>query len=105
MSVNRFEPGITSNAALTPQGAPAVEEVVMGESYAERAAGEGPLPGTEDDSELVGEDEKSSAAGARKEHGGDFTTMPTAGAGAFPVTMAADDMTDDETPADQEAER
>jgi hypothetical protein len=77
----------------------------MSESYVERAAREGPLPGTEDDSELVGEDDKKAAAGARKEHGSDYIAMPTPGAGAYPVPMAADDMTDDTAPADQEVER
>lgn len=83
----------------------------MGESYAERAAREGPLPGTEDDSELVGEDDKKAAAGARKEHGSDYMAMPAPGAGAYPVPMAADDLMDDDVvddetaPADQEAER
>lgn len=48
----------------------------------EQVRREGPLPKVDDDSELVGKEDKS---GVAKEHGADFVTIPARGAGAFPV--------------------
>jgi hypothetical protein len=73
----------------------------MSDSYIDRIKREGPLPKAEDDSELVGKDDKK--GGAAAEHGADFVTLPVAGAGAFPVPNpappdheAADGQADDE---------
>jgi hypothetical protein len=81
----------------------------MSESYAERASREGPLPKADDDSELVGEENKSAADknndGVAQEHGADYVTLPSPGAGAFPVPTATGTEEDEGSPADQEAER
>jgi len=85
----------------------------MSDSYIDRIKREGPLPGINDDSELVGDDDKPAAEkpagdtteGAKKEHRSDFMTLPAAGAGAFPVPMASESAFDDENePADAKAE-
>ena len=85
----------------------------MSDSYIDRIKREGPLPGIEDDSELVGDEDKPAAdksagdttEGAKKEHRGDFMTLPAPGAGAFPVPMASDDAIDDEgDPAGEKAD-
>ncbi len=86
----------------------------MSESYSERASREGPLPRYDVDSELVGEDNKSVADkktgknsdGVAEEHGADYVTLPSPGAGASPVpTASGGDEDDERSPADQEAER
>lgn len=52
----------------------------------ERVSREGPLPKVDDDSELVGEENApSDTSGVAKEHGADFVTIPTRGAGSYPV--------------------
>ncbi|MGH8890300.1 MAG: hypothetical protein ACRDV3_11185 [Acidothermaceae bacterium] len=65
----------------------------MSDSYIDRIKREGPLPGIDDDSELVGDDDKSAddtSEGAKKEHRGDFITLPARGAGAYPLPLAPD---------------
>lgn len=79
----------------------------MSDRYAERIAREGPLPGVDDDSELVGDDEKN---GRRSKTDGDVEVAPVAlpvmGAGAYPVPpLLPEDLEDENAPADQEAER
>jgi hypothetical protein len=88
----------------------------MSESDLERVEREGPLPEVDDDSELVGDDDNSDDNSADKsaddrrgvgeEHGADFVTLPSPGAGAYPVpTGSAAGADADTSPADQEAER
>ncbi len=74
----------------------------MEESYAQRAMKQGPLPKMDDDSELVGEDEKNQPTATERETA-DYFTIPAPGAGSFPVPHEVDEQ--ENTPAEQEAER
>jgi hypothetical protein len=82
----------------------------MSESDLERVEREGPLPEVDDDSEPVGDDTKSDdkrddgRSGVGEEHGADFVTLPSPGAGAYPVPTGSAAGADT-SPAEQEAER
>lgn len=56
----------------------------------EQVRREGPLPKVDDDSELVGQEERENRSGVAKEHGADFVTIPMRGAGAYPMPTAGD---------------
>jgi hypothetical protein len=75
----------------------------MSESYAEKAAKQGPLPKVDDDSDLVGEDDKNAPTTTDRQTE-DYFTIPAPGAGSFPVPHATEEG-DDQAPAEQEAER
>lgn len=70
----------------------------MGESYAEKAAKQGPLPKVDDDSDLVGEDEKNPPTATERQTE-DYFTIPAPGAGSFPVPHATEK--DVEEPAEE----
>jgi hypothetical protein len=76
----------------------------MSESYAEKAAKQGPLPKVDDDSDLVGEDEKNRPTATERETE-DYFTVPAPGAGSFPVPHTTEEQEGDQAPAEQEAER
>jgi hypothetical protein len=76
----------------------------MGDSYAEKAMKQGPLPKVDDDSELVGEDEKNPPTATERETA-DYFTIPAPGAGSFPVPHEVEGQDGDNAPAEQEAER
>ncbi|HEX7106379.1 MAG TPA: hypothetical protein VF218_10465 [Acidothermaceae bacterium] len=76
----------------------------MGESFAQKAMKQGPLPKSEDDSELVGEDEKNPPTATERETA-DYFTIPAPGAGSFPVPHTPEEQDGDQAPAEQEAER
>ena len=76
----------------------------MGESYAQKAMKQGPLPKMDDDSELVGEDEKNPPTATDRETA-DYFTIPAPGAGSFPVPQVGEDQDGENAPAEQEAER
>ncbi len=76
----------------------------MSDSYAEKAAAEGPLPKVDDDSELVGEDDKNPPTATERETA-DYFTIPAPGAGSFPVPHTTPEQEGDQAPAEQEAER
>ena len=76
----------------------------MGDSYAERAAKEGPLPKVDDDSDLVGEDDKNPPATTGRETA-DHVTIPAPGAGSFPVPTMSEEQDGEQAAAEQEAER
>lgn len=61
----------------------------MSDSYIDRIKREGPLPATDDDTELVGDDDESPAVAddAEKRHRRGFIAMPTPGIGAYPVPL------------------
>ena len=76
----------------------------MGDSYAERAAKEGPLPKVDDDSDLVGEDDKSPRATTGRE-APDRVTIQAPGTGSFPAPTMPEEQDGEQAAAEQEAER
>jgi len=76
----------------------------MSESYAEKAARQGPLPKADDDSELVGEDEKNRPTATQRQTEDHFT-VPAPGVGSFPIPHTTEEQERDQAPDEQEAER
>lgn len=76
----------------------------MSESYAQKAMRQGPLPKMDDDSDLVGEDEKNPPTATDRETA-DYFTIPAPGAGSFPVPQVGEEQDAENRPAEQEAER
>jgi hypothetical protein len=80
----------------------------MSDSYTERIEREGPLPGVDDDSELVGEEDENGTKGTGANAEGELppVTLPAPGAGSYPVpAVSREELEEENAPADQEAER
>jgi hypothetical protein len=68
------------------------------ESYAARAMKQGPLPHVDDDSPLVGEDDRPVDDDDGAEHDIAPITIPAPGAGSYPVPSAAHEDLDEARP-------